>query len=146
MSWSTLELRVRSVPWIIFKPSSNFLLTVRRRCFFCGFFFVICVCFCHTAMSVSCSLVVTCWETAVLFGLLYVMFSCVFVTSLYGVVGQVWYLIVSIPDIFPFLCSCRQIWILKLRSYWAAAWDFQQCGTCDQQRLRPFTQSDQSLC
>ena len=37
--------------------------------------FVICVCLCHTDMSVSCSLVVTYWERADLFGLLYVMFS-----------------------------------------------------------------------
>ena len=32
---------------------------------------------------------------------------------------------------------------------WATAWDFQQCGMCDQQRLRPacaYAQSDQSLC
>ena len=32
---------------------------------------------------------------------------------------------------------------------WAAAWDFQDCGMCDQQRLRPacaYAQSDQSLC
>ena len=32
---------------------------------------------------------------------------------------------------------------------WAVAWDFEQCGMCDQQRLRPacaYTQSDQSLC
>ena len=32
---------------------------------------------------------------------------------------------------------------------WAAIWDFQQCGMCDQQRLRPacaYAQSDQSLC
>ena len=32
---------------------------------------------------------------------------------------------------------------------WAAAWDFQQCGMCDQQRLRPacaYAKSDQSLC
>ena len=32
---------------------------------------------------------------------------------------------------------------------WAATWDFQQCGMCDQQRLRPvcaYAQSDQSLC
>ena len=32
---------------------------------------------------------------------------------------------------------------------WASAWDFQQCGMCDQQRLRPacaYVQSDQSLC
>ena len=32
---------------------------------------------------------------------------------------------------------------------WASAWDFQQCGMCDQQRLRSacaYMQSDQSLC
>ena len=32
---------------------------------------------------------------------------------------------------------------------WASAWDFQQCGMCDHQRLRPacaYPQSDQSLC
>ena len=32
-------------------------------------------------------------------GLLYVTFYCVFVTFHYSVLGQVWYLIVSIPDI-----------------------------------------------
>ena len=34
-------------------------------------------------------------------------------------------------------------------SIWAATWDFQQCGTCGQQRLRPacaYPHSDQSLC
>ena len=35
-----------------------------------------------------------------LLALLYVMPSCVFVTFPYGVLGQVWYLIVSIPDLF----------------------------------------------
>ena len=50
-------------------------------------------------MSISCSLVVTCWERADLLALLYVMFSCVVVTFPYGVLGQVWYLIVSIPDL-----------------------------------------------
>ena len=32
---------------------------------------------------------------------------------------------------------------------WASAWDFQQCGICDQQSLRPacaYAQTDQSLC
>ena len=32
---------------------------------------------------------------------------------------------------------------------WAVTWDFQQCGMCDQQKLRPawaYAQSDQSLC
>ena len=32
---------------------------------------------------------------------------------------------------------------------WAVTWDFQQCGMCDQQRLRPacaYAQTDQSIC
>ena len=32
--------------------------------------------------------------------LLCVVFSCVFVPLVYGVLGHLWYLIVSIPDIF----------------------------------------------
>ena len=31
--------------------------------------------------------------------LVFVMFNCVFVTFPYGILGQVWYLIVSIPDL-----------------------------------------------
>ena len=50
-------------------------------------------------MYVSCSLVVTCWEKVYLLALLYVMFSCVFVTFPKGVLGQVWHLIVLIPDL-----------------------------------------------
>ena len=50
-------------------------------------------------MSVSCSLVITCLERADFLALLYVKLSCVFVTSPYGVLGQVWYLILSISDI-----------------------------------------------
>ena len=42
-------------------------------------------------------------------------------------------------------------WICKHTAYmkWASAWDFQQCGMCDQQSLRSacaYAQSDQSLC
>ena len=48
-------------------------------------------------MSVSFSLVVTCWERADLLTFLYVMFSCVFVTFPFGVLGQVEYLSVLIP-------------------------------------------------
>ena len=40
---------------------------------------------------------VTYWKRADLLALLYVMFSCVFVTFPCGFLGQVWYLIVSIP-------------------------------------------------
>ena len=49
------------------------------------------------SLPVSCSLVVTRWERVDLLALLYVMFS--FVTFPFGVLGQVWYLIVLIPDL-----------------------------------------------
>ena len=54
---------------------------------------------CHAFLSVHCSLVVNCWERVSLLALLYVMFSCVFATFPCGVIGQVWYLIVLIPDL-----------------------------------------------
>ena len=50
-------------------------------------------------MFVSCSLVVTWWERADLLALLYVMFSCVFVTFPYSVLGQICYSAVSVPDL-----------------------------------------------
>ena len=37
---------------------------------------------------------------------LYLMFSCVLVTFPYGILGQVWYMIVSIPD----LCHSSQLY------------------------------------
>ena len=57
------------------------------------------LCFCCIVLSVPCSLVVTCWKRSDVLALLYVMFSLVFVTFPYGILGQVWYLIVSIPDL-----------------------------------------------
>ena len=67
-------------------------------------FFVICVCLYQTVMSVSCSLLATLWERAELLAFLYVMSSCVFVTFPFGVLSQMWDLIVSIPDLclFPY--------------------------------------------
>ena len=49
------------------------------------------------------------------------------------------------------ICKNAQAWGHKIAHYiiWAAAWDFQQCGMCDQQRLRSactYTQPDQNLC
>ena len=52
-----------------------------------------------SVMFVYCSLVVTCWERADLLALLCVTFFGDFNTFLYGVLGQVWYLIVSIYDL-----------------------------------------------
>ena len=53
-------------------------------------------CVFHAFTSVHCCLAVTCWERA---DLLYVMFNYVFVTFPCGILGQVWYLVVSIPDL-----------------------------------------------
>ena len=70
-----------------------------RPCFLWIFCYLCFVCVCHIVLSVPCSLDVT-WEGTDLLALLYMMFSCVFVTFSFGVLGQVWYLMVSIPDIF----------------------------------------------
>ena len=80
-----VELFVRSS---VLKLSSNFLTDL---CFFCVSFllFLYCVCLCSAVLSVPYILVVTCWERAYLLALLYTMFSCVFVTFPYGVLGQV---------------------------------------------------------
>ena len=76
-----------------------FLLTVPRRCFFCGSFLLLVFGVCRVFLSIHCSLVVTCWERAELLDLLYVMFYCVFVTFPCGILGQVWCMIASNPDI-----------------------------------------------
>ena len=54
-------------------------------------------CVCHAFASVSCCLVVTCWERADL--LAPICDVCVFVTFQCGILGQVWYMIVSILDL-----------------------------------------------
>ena len=53
----------------------------------------------YAVLSFHCSLLVTCRERANQLAFLYVMFSSVFVTFPCGVLGQVWYLVVSIPDL-----------------------------------------------
>ena len=57
------------------------------------------VCLCYVFLSVPGSLEISCWERADLLALLCLVFSCGFVTFTYGVLGQVWYLIVSITDV-----------------------------------------------
>ena len=37
--------------------------------------------------------------TGLTYWLLFVMFTCIFITFSLGILGQVWYLIVSIPDL-----------------------------------------------
>ena len=55
-------------------------------------------CVSHAVASVYCCLVVTCWERADLLALCGDVY-CVFVTFPFGILGQVWYLIVSFPDL-----------------------------------------------
>ena len=67
------------------------------------------VCVCHIVVSAFLrSLVITCWERADLFARLYVMYSFVFITFPYGVLGQVRSLIVLIP------VRCLLPYIVKL--------------------------------
>ena len=59
-------------------------------------FFVSCVS--HAFASVHCCLVVTCWERADLLALVGDVY-CIFVTFPCGILAQVWYLIISFPDL-----------------------------------------------
>ena len=72
-------------------------------------------------LPVHCSLVVTSWESADLLALLaYVMSYCVFVTFSCDVLGQVWCLIVLIPDLSYFVQSRCQT---KVQSKWKSESD-----------------------
>ena len=80
------------------------VLTVPRWCFFCGSFLLFMFLVCYAFLYVHCSVVVTYWERANLLALFYVMFSCIFVTFPYSVLGQVWYFMVSIPGMCFVVC------------------------------------------
>ena len=63
--------------------------------FFLLLSFMLHICLCYAVLSVLCSLEITYWERVDLLALLRV-FLC-FVTFPRGVLGQIWYLIISIP-------------------------------------------------
>ena len=74
----TSELRVRLAPRNWLNPAVKvFLLTVSRRCFFCGAFLLVMlhVGVCCVVVSVPCSLVVTCRERADLLAVVFVGFD-----------------------------------------------------------------------
>ena len=108
MSWSTSELRVRLAPLNRFKPSSKIFYWpfqggtsfVDLLCF-CS---VLCLlCFVHVCLYVLCGhLLGKCWPLGSRLWCL--MWVCHFPI---GILGQVWYLIVSIPD----LCTITYFWI-----------------------------------
>ena len=90
-------IRNRAMLWVLcflFALVANDVLG-----FFCGSFLLFKFHVCRAYLSVHCSFVFTCWERANLLALLCVMFNCVFVTFPCGVLGQVSYLVVCIPDL-----------------------------------------------
>ena len=98
--WSTSELRVRLALWNWFKPSSKIFYWsfqgctsfMDLSCFFCLVFAM------PLCASVYMCLVVTCWERADLLALIcgVYLWVCHF---LIGILGQVWYLSASTPDL-----------------------------------------------
>ena len=62
-------------------------------------------CVFHAFASVHCCLVVTCWERADLLALVCDVRLC-FVTFPCGILGQMWYLIVWIPDLYRLSYLC----------------------------------------
>ena len=81
---STSEIRVRFVTLNMFKPSNNFLTGRSKAVLLLWILFAICIS-CHTVLSVTCSIVVTCWQGAVLLVLLYWCFLLLFVTFWCGI-------------------------------------------------------------
>ena len=82
-----------------FKPSSKiFLLTVPRRYFFCRSFVFLCLAFLMLSRLFIAALWsparkgLTSWPLMVMFIVILVNFPC-------NILGQVWYLIVSFPDL-----------------------------------------------
>ena len=73
----------------------------------------------HAFAPVHCCLVVTCWERADLLALVGDIY-CIFVTFPCGILGQVWYLIVSFPD----LCRLSMLSVISeimCTMYWLTA-------------------------
>ena len=107
VSWSTSELRVSCYRESYLIPPVMILLTIPRRYFFCEsvlfvFVFAILSGLFHTVM----------WSSKVLFlALLHVICSCAFVPFPYGILDQVWYLIVSFPGlcILSYFGVCHDI-------------------------------------
>ena len=75
----------------MFTDRSNALLLL---CIIC----VVVSCVIHAFASVHCCLLVTCWERVDLLTLVGDVY-CIFVTFPCGILGQVWYLIISFPDL-----------------------------------------------
>ena len=100
------------------KRTPKSLLTVSRRYFFCGSLCVLCFVFAlPLCVSVYMCLMVTCWErtdlSALVCGVL--LWVCHFPI---GILGQVWYLIVSIPDLCTLTYFKYKLSLNAGQKYW----------------------------
>ena len=93
--WARLGVAVIGLVWAF---QWNSLADCSRAVLFCGSFVLFVSCVCHAFASVHCCLVVICWESVTSW-VSFVKFNCVFVTNSCGILGLVWNLIVSIPDL-----------------------------------------------
>ena len=105
----TSQFRARLAPWNWFKPSSKIFYWP----FQCGTSFVDHLCYlCLVIVMLSRLFIATLWSPAgkmLTSWLLFAMFNCTFVTFPCGILGQVCYLVVLIPDLCPlllWLCTC----------------------------------------
>ena len=76
------------------------------------------LCISHAFASVHCFHVVICCEWADLFAFVDDVY-CIFVTFPSGILGQVWYFIVSFPDLcrLSFKANCRLMQVKSLADY-----------------------------
>ena len=121
---------------IFYWPFEGGVSFVDLFCYLCFRFFLY-----YTIVSVSCSLVITCWERADLLTLLSVLFPCIFVTFPSGVLVKVGYLIVLIPDLWVFSLLLIEYWCTcSIKSWTLWKWsiyrtpvkddvDSYRCGT-----------------
>ena len=127
VSWSTSELRVRLVPLNRFKPSSKIFYWPFQG----GTSFADLLCFC----SVLCLLCFVCVYLYVLCGHLLgkgwplgFRLWCLLWVCHYpiGILGQVWYLIVSIPDLCN-LITFKMSPALLYGTHCGPDWSFRRC-------------------
>ena len=107
VSWSTSQLRARLAPWNWFKPSSKNIFTDRSKAVL--LLWIICAIY---VLCLSCFRVCTLLPFGHLLGKGWPIGFCLwclnvfFVTFPCGTLGQVWHLIVSIPDLCRLLTWC----------------------------------------
>ena len=97
---------------LVYALQKNFLADHSKAVLVYGSFVLFISCDCHDFASDHCCLMVSCWERADVLALVCDVY-CDFVTFSFGILGQVWCLIVSILD--P--CCLSYFYILKFRHF-----------------------------